>query len=79
MTKNKKQKQDWVDVYRIVIGRGYIFFYPGSHKITSGACDQIILFYLHIYNIIHAIFGKLNISCYSIYYIYKKYDMKFYL
>lgn len=60
MTKNKKQKQDWVDVYRIVIGRGYIFFYPGNHKITSGACDQIILFYLHIYNIIHAIFGKLT-------------------
>lgn len=58
---------------------GVYFFYPGNHEITSGACDQIISFYLHIYNIIHAIFGKLNISCNSIYYIYKKYDMKFYL
>lgn len=76
-TKNKNKIGSMFIV--LLLGGGIFFFYPGSHKITSGACDQIILFYLHIYNIIHAIFGKLNISCNSIYYIYKKYDMKFYL
>lgn len=64
---DQKQKQDWVDVYRIVIGRGYSFFIPGIINNVMCLCSNYFILSSYLHNIIHAIFVKLNISCNSIY------------